>query len=95
MKILQRDRVQDFIEKHPDSKTSLDAWVQAIERNSFAHFAQLRQTFGAADYVKPYLVFNISGNKYRLIALINFALARASIEQILTHDEYDKGKWRK
>ena len=95
MKIVQLDRIEVFVEKHPDSKTSLDAWVQAMESNDFAHFAQLRQTFGTADYVKPYMVFNISGNKYRLVALINYVLGRASVERILTHAEYDKGKWRK
>ena len=95
MRVVQRDRIQDFIEKHPDSKTSLDAWMQAMENNHFAHFTRLRQVFGSADYVKPFTIFNISGNKYRLIALIHYILDRVSVEQIFTHAEYDKGKWRK
>ena len=89
------ERVLAFIKKHPDSHSSLESWVQIIERNHFNHFIHLRQTFGSVDYVKPYVVFDISGNKYRLITLINYALGLMSVEQILTHLEYDKGKWRK
>lgn len=95
MRIVKRERIETFIEEHPDSRSSLDAWIQAMERNRFSHFAQLRQTFSSVDYVKPYTVFNISGNKYRLITLINYALSLVSVEDVLTHSEYDKGKWRK
>jgi len=84
-----------FVKERPDSQSSLDAWAQAVERNCFIHFAQLRQTFSSADYVKPYTVFNISGNKYRLMTLINYGLNLISIEDILAHSEYDKGKWKK
>ena len=63
--------------------------------NSYKHYNELKQTFGSADYVKPYTVFNISGNKYRLISLIAYATTTVGVENVLTHAEYDKGKWRK
>ncbi|MBI4357989.1 MAG: type II toxin-antitoxin system HigB family toxin, partial [Candidatus Omnitrophica bacterium] len=63
--------------------------------NSFKHLNELKQTFGSADYVRPYTVFNISGNKYRLITLVNYQIRTVFVEQILTHREYDRGKWRK
>lgn len=95
MRVVGRDIVQTFIHKYPDSKSSLNAWGQAIERNHFRHFNDLKQTFGSVDYVKPYTVFNISGNKYRLIALLSYQTSTAMVEQILTHSEYDRAKWRK
>lgn|SRR3989338_371209 len=95
MRILGRDTVQAFMERYPDSESSLKSWVQAIEANSFKHLNELKQTFGSADYVRPYIVFNISGNKYRLIALVNYQIGAVFVEQILTHREYDRGKWRK
>jgi len=85
----------EFIQRHPDSRSSLTSWRQVMGANNFRHFNALRQTFGTADYVKPHTVFNISGNKYRLISLINYQVMAVSIEHILTHEEYDKNKWRK
>ena len=95
MRILGRDTIQAFMERYPDSQSSLKSWVQAVEANPFKHFNGLRQSFGSADYVRPYTIFNISGNKYRLIALVNYQIGAVLVQQILTHSEYEKGKWRK
>ena len=94
MRIIHRQRIQVFATAHPDSHPSLNAWTQAMEQNNFAYFHQLRQTFGSVDYVRPYTVFNISGNKYRLITLINYTLGLASVERVLTHGEYDREQWK-
>ncbi|MBZ5564876.1 MAG: type II toxin-antitoxin system HigB family toxin [Acidobacteriia bacterium] len=55
----------------------------------------MRQVFARADWVKPYVVFNIAGNKYRLIAEINFRTQTLFIRNILTHQEYAAGKWKR
>ena len=56
---------------------------------------ELKKTFGSADQVKPHTVFDISGNKYRLIAVVDYAFQSVSIEYVLTHAEYGKERWRK
>ena len=84
-----------FINRYPDSQSALTAWLQIMRLNNFKHFNELKQTFGSADYVKPHTVFNISGNKYRLISLITYVTATVGVQNVLTHAEYDKGKWRK
>ena len=66
-----------------------------MESNSFRHLVELKKTFGSADQVKPYTVFNIAGNKFRLIAVVDYALQSVSVECMLTHAEYDEGRWRK
>lgn len=95
MRLVGRDLIVVFSRKHPNSKSALAGWAQAIEGNRFQHFVELKRTLGTADQVKPHTIFNISGNKYRLIALVNYPLQSVAIEGILTHKEYDKGKWRK
>ena len=55
----------------------------------------LKKAFGSADYVRPFTVFDIGGNKYRLIAVIDYALGLVSIVDVLTHEEYGRGRWRK
>jgi mRNA interferase HigB len=95
VRLIGRDLIQLFARKHPDSRSSLKSWTQAMESNSFKHFVELKRAFGSADQVMPHTVFDISGNKYRLIAVVDYALQSVSIEGVLTHAEYGKGRWRK
>ena len=95
MKLIGRDLIQLFERKHPDSRSSLKSSTQVVESNGFKHFVELKKTFGSADQVKPYTVFDISGNKFRLIAVVDYALQSVSVECVLTHAEYDEGRWRK
>ena len=94
MVVVGTGMIHQFIHRYPDSRSSLTGWLQIMRANQFKHFNELKQTFGSADYVKPHTVFNISGNKYRLISLIVYAAATVSVESVLTHSEYDKGKWK-
>jgi mRNA interferase HigB len=54
----------------------------------------VKQAFNTADFVAPYIVFDIGGNKYRLIAEINFSRRVLFIRGIMTHKEYVKGAWK-
>ncbi len=60
----------------------------------FKSFADLRNTFGSADQVGNLTVFNIGGNKLRLIAAIHYNRRIIYIRAVLTHQEYDEGKWK-
>ena len=65
-----------------------------IEAQTFKQLMALKETFGSADYVKPYTVFNIAGNKYRLVALVDYGLQTVSVGHVLTHEEYDEQGWK-
>jgi mRNA interferase HigB len=93
--LVGRDLLRVFARKHPDSRSSLKSWTQAMESNSFKHFVELKKTFGSADQGKPHTVFDISRNKYRLIAVVDYVFQSVSIECVLTHAEYGEGRWRK
>ena len=94
MHIITRKRINEFIRIHPDSRTSLENWYRIIKKADYNAFVELKQHFSSADYVDGYVVFNISGNKYRLIAAIHFNRKKMYTRRILTHQEYDKNKWR-
>ena len=94
MHLITRKTLRTFWQQHPDSKTALERWSQIIERNNFDSFTQLRATFPTADLVGTLTVFNIGGNKYRLIAAIHFNRHKVYIRHILTHAEYDKDNWK-
>jgi mRNA interferase HigB len=93
--VITRKRLNEFAEKHPDSKTGLTHWYQIVKKNNFDSFNQLREHFPSADQVDSKTVFNIGGNKYRLIAAIHYNRRKIYIRAILTHTEYDKGSWKK
>ena len=94
MHLITRKTLKVFWQKYPDSKTALERWSGIIKKNNFESFAQLRETFPSADLVGRLIVFNIGGNKYRLIAAIHFNRQKVYIRNVLTHKEYDKEEWK-
>jgi mRNA interferase HigB len=94
MHIISRKSLRDFWERFPESQSSLMRWFKIVQTNDFDNFAALRQTFPSADKVGNLIVFNIGGNKYRLITSIHFNRNKLYIRCILTHREYDKGEWQ-
>ncbi len=94
MHILTKRRLKDFWQQHSDAETSLQHWYTLTNRLQWENFVQLRQTFPSADQVGKLTVFNIGGNKYRLIARVEYIFKRVYVREILTHSEYDKGNWK-
>ena len=95
MHIITRKRIQEFISVYPDSQSSLDNWYRIVKAAEYTSFVELREHFRSADYVDGFVVFNISGNKYRLIAAIHFNRQKVFIRHILTHQEYDRDEWKR
>ena len=94
MHVITRKRLNEFAKLYPDTKNALTQWYQRIKHNEFASFVELRKLFPSADQVGKLTVFNIGGNKVRLIAAIHYDRKKVYIRAILTHAEYDKGKWK-
>jgi mRNA interferase HigB len=72
----------------------MDRWYRVAKRAIWSSFADVKQSFNTADSVAPHVVFDIGGNKYRLIAEMNFARRVLFIRFIVTHKEYMKGAWK-
>jgi len=89
--IVSRRTMRQFWEKYPDSEKALLRWFKIVKNSTYINFGELRATFPSADKVGSYIVFNIGGNKYRLITVFHFNLDKVYIRHILTHQEYDKG----
>ena len=95
MHVITRKRLNEFAVKHPDATSSLAHWYRVMRKSRFTNFANLRGTFTHADQVGKFTVFNIGGNKARLIAAIHYNRNKIYIRHVLTHKEYDAGKWKK
>ena len=91
MKILNREKIGEFITNHANSKKALLRWLEIMEVAEFSNHNELKAIFPSADYVGGgRYVFNIKGNNFRLIAIIVFVGGLAEIRFIGTHAEYDK-----
>ncbi len=95
MHVVSYKAIRIFCSRYPQAKEPLDRWYRIAKRATWANFAEVRQTFSAADFVAPYVVFDIGGNKYRLIAEINFRKKVLFVRHILTHKEYDREAWKR
>ena len=94
MHVITRKRLNEFSEKYPETKTALAHGYEIAKKNNFDSFAHLRQFFPSADRVGKLTVFNIGGNRVRLIAAIHYNRNKIYIRAVLTHQEYDLGKWK-
>ena len=94
MHIITRKRLLEFAEEHQNSLTPLDAWYRIVKNTEIANFSELREIFPSADKVDDLTVFNIGGNKIRLIAAVHYNTQCLYIRHVLTHKEYDKEKWK-
>ncbi len=94
MHVITRKRLLDFVTKHPNTSNALDTWYRIVKQTKIDNFAQCKAIFPSADKVGNLTVFNIGGNKIRLIAAIHYNTQSLYIRHVLTHKQYDTDKWK-
>lgn len=94
MHIISKKKLKEFWEKHPEAKPNLQTWYKMAKKAKWTNIVDLCQVFPSADLVNNFTIFNISGNNYRLIALVDYQYQEIYIRYILTHAEYDKQNWK-
>ena len=94
MRIISKKRLQQAKGLFPESASALEGWYRIMNKNDFKDHSDLKSTFGSVDKVDSLYVFNIGGNKIRLISSIHFNRQRLYIRHILSHKDYDKAKWK-
>jgi mRNA interferase HigB len=93
--IIKKGTLNRYITLHPDAAVNLDLWYRLTKAAGWNDFAELRQTFGTASIAGNLTVFNIKGNAYRLIVLIDYRSHKVFIRHFLTHADYDKEEWKR
>jgi len=94
MHIISKKKIEQFSKKYSNSRIPLLGWYKVITNVDVQNHRELQSLFPSADLVGRKTVFNIGGNKYRLIVRVNFFYKKVYILHILTHAEYNKDKWK-
>ena len=93
MRIFTEQKLKEYINENPKSKTAIQEWVSIVKKAEWKCFADIKKTFNSVDNVgNQHYVFNIKGNDYLLVVIIKFTIQYIYIRFIGTHPEYDKIK---
>lgn len=92
MRVISNKALTNFSAIHPAADEPLQAWRKIIESRPFVSFADIKTAFNATDKVGCFYIFDIGGNKYRIVAAIHFDYQKLYVRHVLTHKEYDKWK---
>ncbi|MGH7447871.1 MAG: type II toxin-antitoxin system HigB family toxin [Longimicrobiales bacterium] len=94
MRIIAKRTLRQFWETHPrggEAKTPLEVWHSTVQIADWATPADVKQTYGDASIMKnSRVVFNIGGNRFRLVVRINYPYRIVYIRFVGTHEEYDE-----
>ncbi len=99
MRVISLKLLREFWDRYADAEQPLRHWYKTVVGASWRDVQDVKQTYAHADAVRTtrgetLTVFNVRGNKYRLIARIRYDYRLVNIRHVLTHEEYDEGKWK-
>jgi mRNA interferase HigB len=90
MRVISKRALLEFIGKHPGAQSALMTWYALAHACVACSFNDLNRTFAGVDYVPPqYTVFDVGGNRFRIVAAIHYNRQSLFIRHVLTHAEYD------
>jgi mRNA interferase HigB len=92
--VISRKALREYGGRHLDAAEALDAWYRRARNATWRNIFEVRVDYPHADAVGRCTVFNIAGNKYRLIVKIEYAAKAIYVKHVLTHSEYNKGRWK-
>ena len=91
MHIISRKALREFWEEYPDSEEALKAWHHEVDTIEWANSAEVKDKYRSASIINASrVVFNICGNKYRLIVAINYKFKIVYVRFVGTHKKYDR-----
>jgi len=99
VRIIKPKTLEAWAAAHAAAKTALSSWMAVVRAAEWKKFADVRQTYCSADQVKvasgrTVVVFDIAGNRFRLIAAVHYSTTVVFSLRFMTHAEYSKDRWK-
>jgi mRNA interferase HigB len=92
--VISRKALREFWARHPDAEQALPEWFKVATKATWRDLTEVRKMYRSADAVERWTVFNIRGNRYRLITEIDYVRQVTLVRHVLTHAEYDRNNWK-
>lgn len=90
MRVIAKRTLRAFWERHPQARGPLEAWYQEVAQGNWADPSEIKTQFRSASVLKDNrVVFNIAGNRYRVVVKINYPYRIVYVRFVGTHKEYD------
>jgi mRNA interferase HigB len=89
MHIISLKMLRDFRTSHPEAEQPLRNWYTVAKHSRFEDFADIKQSLSTADYVPPCTVFDLGGNKFRVVVIVRYRDGKMFLRWVMTHKEYD------
>ena len=99
VRVISLKPLREFWDRHDDAEDPLRLWYKTATNASWSGLQDVRRTYPHADGVRTsggdtLTVFNIGGNKYRLVARVRYDYQLINVRAVMTHQEYDEGQWK-
>jgi mRNA interferase HigB len=94
MRVISHAKILTAQKVHKDCSSALEQWYRLTKTVRWSNYAEVKACFPAVDKVGDKFVFDLGGNKLRLIAAIHFNSGKVFVRAILTHQAYDIGDWK-
>jgi mRNA interferase HigB len=88
--VITQRRLIEFWKKYPAAKSPLTSWYKATIKAQWKNFADVKRTFNSADYVDPFVIFDVGGNNFRIVAKVEYRFSKVFIAHVFSHAEYDR-----
>jgi mRNA interferase HigB len=94
MRVISKRALREFWKNELLAKQPLEDWYRLVKGAGWETFDDIRKTFRHADVFRDCVIFDIGGNKYRLIAKVHYQRKKIFIRFVMNHSDYDKGNWK-
>lgn len=94
MRIISKRRLREFWLKIPHAEQPILNWYEIAKKVDWNNFSEVRESFRSADIYRDCVIFDVGGNKFRLITRIRYQKKRVYVRFVLTHSDYDKNLWK-
>ena len=94
MHVISKSAWKSVVASDPTVEGPISEWHKVASSSAWSSLVEVRKTYPHADFVDPFTVFNIKGGAYRLIVKIEYRWQMIFVNGLLTHAEYDEGRWK-
>ena len=94
VRVIGVSKLDDFARRQAKARKPLANWEKIVRAASWKNSAEMKRTFSSVDYADRKTIFDVGGNNFRLIALVDFGKQLVQVTDVMTHAEYEKERWK-